>query len=105
LMLKEDFALSDVTGVAADRADIHAGGPVRDHEHAEAAAAAPLTAGAGEHEAVARDPGMARPDLVAADHVVVAVAPRFRLQREEVGAGAGLAVSLPERRLAAGDRR
>src|SRR2546427_8627123 len=41
----------------------------------------------------------------AADHVVVTIAPRLGLQREEVGAGAGLTVPLPERRLAAGDRR
>src|SRR5207249_1348029 len=70
-VVEEDFVVIDVTGEAADRPDVHAGRPVGHHEHAEAAAPTRLAAGAGEDEAVARDARVARPDLVAADHVVV----------------------------------
>src|SRR5262249_33186231 len=61
--------------------------------------------GASEHETVVRDAGVAAPDLVAPQHVLVAAARGFRLEREQIGAGLGLAESLPERRLAAADAR
>ena len=104
-VVEEDFVVIDVAGETADRPDVHASRPVGHHEHAEAAAPTRLAAGAGKDEAVARDARVARPDLVAADHVVVTITPGFGLQPEEVGAGAGLAVALPERRFAPGDRR
>ena len=50
--------------------------------------------GAGEEQAPVGDVGVARPDLVAVDHVLVAVARRGRAQRREVGAGVGLAEAL-----------
>src|SRR3989442_13937016 len=74
-VVEEDFVVIDVTGEAADRPDIHAGRPVGHHEHAEAAAAASLTAGPGEHETVARDRGVAPPDLVGAGRLVVTPPP------------------------------
>ena len=40
---------------------------------------------------------------MAVDDPLVAVAPRVRLEREQIGARVGLAVALPERRLAARD--
>jgi hypothetical protein len=48
---------------------------------------------------------MARPDLVAVDDVVITVARGHRLERQEIGAGVGLAEALEERGLAAGDAR
>ena len=50
--------------------------------------------GAREQEAPVGDVGVAGPDLVAVDHVLVAVARRRRAQRREVGAGVGLAEPL-----------
>ena len=95
----------DLAGEARDRSDVHPRRAVGHHEHAEAAAPARFLAGPCEHQPVGGDARVARPDLVTTDHVLVAVAPRLRLQAEQVGAGAGLAVALPERAVAARHRR
>ena len=50
--------------------------------------------GAREQEAPVGDVGVAGPDLVAVDHVLVAVARRGGAQRREVGSGVGLAEAL-----------
>ena len=50
--------------------------------------------GAREQEAPVGDVGVAGPDLVSVDHVVVAVARRGGAQRREVGPGIGLAEAL-----------
>ena len=53
-----------------------------------------LGVGAREQEAPVGHVGVAGPDLVAVDHVLVAVARRGGAQRREVGAGLGLAEAL-----------
>ena len=53
-----------------------------------------LGVGAREQEAPVGDVGVAGPDLVTVDHVVVAVACRGRAQRREIGSGVGLAEAL-----------
>jgi hypothetical protein len=60
---------------------------------------------AREDQTVVGDPGMARPDLVPVDHEVVAVPARGGLEREQIGAGVGLAEALPEGDLAPRDAR
>ena len=50
--------------------------------------------GAREQEAPVGDVGVAGPDLVTVDHVLVAVACRGRAQRREVGSRVGLAEAL-----------
>ena len=50
--------------------------------------------GAGQHDAPLGDVGVARPDLVAVDDVLVAVERRRGAQRREVGPGVGLAETL-----------
>src|SRR5499426_694241 len=104
-VVQEHLVMIDFAGHAPNRADVHTLCAVGHHEHAEASAAPRLATRSREHQPVRRDAGVARPDLVAADHPVIAVAPRFGLERQQIGAGVGLAVALPERRLAARDRR
>jgi len=94
-----------LAGQAPDRPDIHAGRRVVDDEHAEALVAARGGIGAGEDEAIVGDTRVAAPDLVAADHVLVATTRGFRLEREQIRAGLGLAEPLPERGIAAPDAR
>src|SRR5690349_23077304 len=101
----EDLVVVDLPGEAADRADVHAGQAIVDHQHAEPAVPARRGIGAREHGAVGRDPRVARPDLAAVQHPVIAVEPRASLEREQVRSRARLAVALPECRLAAGDLR
>src|SRR5215813_207211 len=104
-LVEEHLVVVHLTGEAPDRPDVEAQGAVVDHEHAEALMPASGGVGAGEHEAVVRDARVAAPDLVAAQHVLVAAPGRFRLEGEQIGAGLGLAESLPEGRLAATDTR
>ena len=104
-VVEEDLVVIHLAGQAPDRPDVHARRVVGDDEHGEAAAAARLAAGARQHEAVVRDAGVTAPDLVAADDVLVAVAPRLGVERQEVRARAGLAEALPEGHLAAPDPR
>src|SRR5262249_14274336 len=90
---------------APDRPDVEARRRVVDHEHAEPLMPPRGGIGASEHETVVRDAGVAAPDLVAPQHVLVAAAPGFRLERERIRAGPGRPESLPEPRLAAADAR
>ena len=53
-----------------------------------------IRVGAGQQEAPVGEVGVARPDLVAGDDVLVAVALGPGAQRREVGAGVGLAEAL-----------
>src|SRR5207247_894467 len=76
-----------------------------DDEHAEALVAARGGIGAREDEAIVRDTRVAAPDLVAADQVLVATTRGFRLEREQIRAGLGLAEPLPERGVTAPDAR
>ena len=62
--------------------------------NADSPCASHVGVGAREQDAPVRDVGVARPDLVAVDHELVAVARRGRAQRREVGAGVGLAETL-----------
>ena len=82
--------------------------PGRVHRHDQPRDAAVLGRfGVGAHEqlAVVGHVGVRRPDLLAGDHVVVAVAHRPGAQRGEVGAGLGLGEPLAPHVLAAQDRR
>src|SRR4029079_13950890 len=63
-LVQEDLVVIDLAGETPDRPDVHAQRAVRDHEHAEAAAATRLAARAREHESVRCDPGVTRPNLV-----------------------------------------
>ena len=67
---------------------------IGERERREALVAGRVGVGAGEQQAPVGDVGVARPDLVPVDHVLVAVARRGRAQRREVGAGVGLAEPL-----------
>src|SRR5205823_3128452 len=102
-IVEEDLVVVHAAGEAPDRSDVHARRAIGHDEHAEAAAASGLAARAREHQSMRRDTGMTRPDLVAADHVMVAVAARLGLERKQIRPRVGLAVTLPERRLAARD--
>ena len=67
------------------------------HRHGERGQALVLRdvgIGAGQHDAPLGDVGVARPDLVPVDDVLVAVERRRRAQRREVGPGVGLAETL-----------
>ncbi len=61
--------------------------------------------GAGEQEAPLRHGGVGRPDLLTADQPAVAVAPRGRAQRREVGTRLRFGEALTPDHLAARDRR
>src|SRR5262249_11131942 len=104
-VVKKDLVVIDPAGHVADRTDLHAPRLVVDDEHAEAVAAPRITPGARQHETVRRDAGVARPDLVSANEVLVSVAPGLGRQSEQVRTGARFAEALPERRLAARDAR
>ena len=78
----------------AQRALLDAGLVHRHRERGQALVLRHVGVGAREQEAPVGDVGVARPDLVAVDHVLVAVARRGRAQRREVGAGVGLAEAL-----------
>jgi hypothetical protein len=94
-----------LAGQTADRPDVHPRRGIVDDEHAQALRSTCRGSGAGEDETVAADARVAAPDLVAADHVLVAVARGFGLERQEIRARLRLAEPLPERRVAARDAR
>src|SRR5262249_13387816 len=104
-LVEKYLVVIHLAGEAPDRPDVEARRRVIDHEHAQALVASCGGIGPGEHEAVVRDAGVAAPDLVAPQLVLSAAARGFRLEGEEIGAGLGLAESLPKRRLAAADAR
>ncbi len=66
----------------------------RHRERRDALVLGDVGVGAGEQDAPVGDVGVARPDLVAVDHVLVAVGDRGGAQRGEVGSGIGLAEPL-----------
>ena len=80
--------------IIAQRPLLDAGLVHRHRERGEALVLRDVGIGAREQQAPVGDVGVARPDLVAVDHVLVAVARRGRAQRREVGAGVGLAEAL-----------
>src|SRR5690606_28343111 len=65
-----------------------------DQEHADAAVARVDRAGARQQEAAAGEVGVAGPDLLAADAIAVGRAHGARREAREIGAGAGLGISL-----------
>ena len=78
----------------AQRPLLDAGLVHRDRERGESLVLRHVGVGPREEQAPIGHVGVARPDLVAVDHVLVAVARRGRAQRREVGAGIGLAEAL-----------
>ena len=77
----------------------------RQDQPADALVLGRVRVGADEQLAVVRDLGVRRPDLLAVDHVVVAVADGATAQRREVRAGVGLGEALAPDLLAAKDPR
>ena len=78
------------------------------HRHGEGGDALVLrhvVVGAGQHEAPVGHVGVARPDLVAGDDVLVAVAVGPGAERREVGAGVGFAEALAPALAAVDDPR
>ena len=97
-----------VEGVGAghlhDRADLDAGRVHRADEVGDALVLRHIGVGAGDEDAELGEVGQRGPDLLAVDHVLVAVADRPGAEVGEVGAGAGLAEQLaPD--LLAGEQR
>ena len=93
-VVEEDLVDVAVAHHAADLPDGDAGGVHGDKEDGDAAVLGGVGVGAGEEEAELGALGVARPDLLTVDDVVVAVAHRPRLERREIGAGVGLAEPL-----------
>ena len=79
-LVEKYLVVVHLAGQAADRPDVHSRRGVVDHEHAQALRATRRRPGAGQHETVAADARVAAPDLVAADHVLVAVPRGFGLE-------------------------
>ena len=99
-----DLVELGVAGHLAQRPDLDAGGVHVDHEVGEALVLLGLGIGAGEDHAEAGGVGQGRPDLLAVEDPLVAVALGPGRQAGHVGSGAGLGEQLaPD--LLAGEQR
>ena len=85
-VVEEHLAELVAAGHRPDRTDGDARRVVIDEDHRQPAVSRLRRAGANERDASLRDAGLRRPDLVPADHPVVAVADCLRAQRREVAA-------------------
>ena len=89
--------LAELAGDPVDHLErtlLDAGLVHRHRERGDALVLRHVGIGAGEQQAPVGDVGVAGPDLVPVDDVLVAVAHRARAQRREVGAGVGFAEAL-----------
>ncbi len=85
-VLKEDLVELVAAGHVHEWPDGDAGGVHGDDEVGDPLVLGDIGIGAGEHEDVLAHVGERRPDLLAVDDVVVAVADGLRLEGGEVGA-------------------
>ena len=101
----EDLVELRFAGDLVHRPHLDAGLPHRQHEEADALVFGHVPVGAGDQHAVVGGGGERRPDLLAVDHPVVALAVGAGAQAGQVRSRAGLAVEQAPLALAADRRR